>query len=352
MSAERGSQAIRPRPRRQSGVGRGRLTPRCALGLLAFVALLAAAVLPAGCVVGDLVLGTAVTGVAFDPPQITLAGGEAGRPRVVATLSGGGGREVTDPASGTLYSVEDGGEIVTVDESGAVWATADALTGDSATVSARYRDHRAELRVSVKNHLAATITAGPAGAPLVTNPGGLDVVVNKERNLPADYEPPDLVEPAVAFAGPPRHLRPAAARALEDLFAAAAADGVQLAVVSGYRSYQTQERIFDRNVERYGLARAARFSARPGQSEHQTGLAVDVSGAGVGFRLVQALGDEPEGRWLAEHAPRHGFIIRYPRDEEEVTGYAYEPWHLRYLGRRLAAAVAATGLTLEEYMAE
>ncbi|MDN4094304.1 M15 family metallopeptidase [Brevibacillus agri] len=192
------------------------------------------------------------------------------------------------------------------------------------------------------------------GVPTVTNPTDLAVVVNKKRALPADYIPPDLVEPDVPFPFDEkvekRLMRQEAAQALEELFAAAKQDGIELYAVSGYRSYKTQKSLYETYVRTQGAEHAAAYSAVPGKSEHQTGLAMDVSGADAKTRLEESFGEMPEGKWLAEHCAEYGFIIRYLKGREDTTGYAYEPWHLRYVGKEMAREITAAGLTLEDYL--
>jgi len=182
------------------------------------------------------------------------------------------------------------------------------------------------------------------------------LLVNKRHPLESTYKPDDLVVPDVPFSfegdNPKKQLRKVAAEALERLFAQAQEDGVELRAVSGYRSYATQKSIFEYNAKLKGEAEANRTSAYPGQSEHQTGLAMDVSAASVNYALEEAFGETAEGVWLAENAARHGFIIRYPQEKEEITGYKYEPWHLRYVGVEVAEFVTEQGLTLEEFLEE
>ncbi len=182
------------------------------------------------------------------------------------------------------------------------------------------------------------------------------VFVNKKNPLDASYKPDDLVVPDVKFSfdgdNPKKQLRREAAEALERLFAQAEEDGIELRAVSGYRSYATQKAIFERNASIKGEEEANRTSAYPGQSEHQTGLAMDVSAASVNYALEEIFGETEEGIWLAENAASFGFIIRYPQDKEEITGYKYEPWHLRYLGVELAEFLTEQGLTLEEFLEE
>ncbi|MFB5676533.1 D-alanyl-D-alanine carboxypeptidase family protein [Paenibacillus terreus] len=194
------------------------------------------------------------------------------------------------------------------------------------------------------------------GVAVVTNATAQTVIVNKQRSLPKGYEPSDLVVPSVPFSfdGPheKRHMRKEAAGALEKLFAAAKKDGIKLRAVSGYRSYSRQKTIYNNNVKTKGLEYASKVSAVPGMSEHQTGLAIDVSSPSVGNALEQSFGSTKEGKWLAKHAPEYGFVIRYPKGKDDITGYVYEPWHIRYIGVDLAEDAASKGLTLEEYFDE
>ncbi len=310
-------------------------------------------------VVGAVCAGVAgcrpkVVGLGFDQSEIVLAHNGEHRPHVTASLSTSQTRDVTGAAAGTSYSSTDE-DVVRVSEDGTIHASATAITCDSATIRATHGGHTADLVVTIKNTLAATVAPDPTGLPTVTNYNLIDAVVNKQRNLPATYVPEGLVVPDVRFSfsgeADKKYLRPEAAEALGELFAAAEAEGFRLAAVSGYRSYATQKSIFDRNVQLHGREAASRFSAYPGQSEHQTGLAMDVSSGSVGFRLVEEFGETAEGKWLAAHAAEYGFVIRYPQGSEPVTGYSYEPWHLRYVGPKIAAEVAALAVTLEEYLA-
>ena len=119
---------------------------------------------------------------------------------------------------------------------------------------------------------------------------------------------------------------------------------------SAYRSFHTQCLTFNYKVEVNGYENAVRFSARPGRSEHQLGVAIDITSASLGWSLTQAMGDSPEGIWLVENAHRFGFGLSYVEGLEDLTGYAYEPWHWRYIGREAALEMAAEGLTLIEYL--
>ncbi|WP_226576660.1 D-alanyl-D-alanine carboxypeptidase family protein [Halobacillus litoralis] len=191
------------------------------------------------------------------------------------------------------------------------------------------------------------------GTVTVNNPESLNVVVNKERKLPSNYIPEDLTVPDVPFSfsefAPKKQMRKEAAQALEELFTAAQQDGLDLVAASGYRSYDRQKQIYDRNVDVYGKEETDKFSARPGTSEHQTGLAMDVTSAQMAFKLNQSFGKTDEGEWLAEHAHEYGFVIRYIKGSEDITGYTYEPWHLRYVGKQYSTDVYEQELTLEEF---
>lgn len=183
---------------------------------------------------------------------------------------------------------------------------------------------------------------------------GLLILVNKLNPLRPEYVPPDLVVSGIPFPFeedlPKKKMRREAAEALEKMFGHGERDGIRLYGLSGYRSYQDQTRIFANNVHRCGEKEANRFSARPGESEHQTGLAMDVTCESVEYELVEEFGGTPEGIWVQQNAPLYGFIIRYPREKEEVTGYIYEPWHLRYVGRQAAMDITTKGMVLEEYL--
>ena len=186
-----------------------------------------------------------------------------------------------------------------------------------------------------------------------TNPESVAVLINKEFGLPEDYSPTDLVYPDVPFLFKEkiekRQMRSEAAGALEELFAAAKKDGIYLAGVSAYRSTKTQTALFNRYVKKDGLEKAKTYSAEPGHSEHTTGLAIDVSGSTGKCAAESCFGDTDEAQWLDKHATEYGFIIRYPEGKEKITGYKYEPWHLRYVGKQMARDIAERGITLEEY---
>ncbi|WP_226534756.1 M15 family metallopeptidase [Fictibacillus halophilus] len=202
--------------------------------------------------------------------------------------------------------------------------------------------------------LSETVTVSGDGKSIVQNLDDMLIVANKERNLPEDYEPADLVVPDVPFPFkedlPKKKLRKEAASSVELLFKAAQEQGLELLAQSGYRSYDTQVAIFAYNADQYGEDKANQTSAQPGQSEHQTGLSLDVTSPQVNYELVEKFGETKEGKWLAENAYKYGFIIRYLKGKEDITGYQYEPWHLRYVGKEHAKEIHDRGITLEEYL--
>lgn len=156
------------------------------------------------------------------------------------------------------------------------------------------------------------------------------LIANKTYSLPSTYNPGGLTKECKA--------------AFDEMAAAAKEEeGLTLTVCSGYRSYSYQKKLYNNYVDRDGQTAADRYSARPGHSEHQTGLAIDVNRASSKFTGT------PEQIWLAANCYKYGFIIRYPEGKESITGYKYESWHVRYLGKDLAKKVYDSGLCLEEY---
>lgn len=167
--------------------------------------------------------------------------------------------------------------------------------------------------------------------PDITEPTYIDgvMIANKTYPLPETYNPGVDEE---------------AYNALNVMISGAANDGITLTMISGFRSYERQQTLYSNYLLREGRDAADRYSARPGYSEHQTGLAFDLNS------LEYSFDQTPEGQWLAEHCAEYGFIIRYPNNKEAETGYHYEPWHVRYLGKELAEKVTDSGLSLEEYL--
>lgn len=163
----------------------------------------------------------------------------------------------------------------------------------------------------------------------VTYVGGI-LIVNKSYSVPSSYG---------------SALDSEALNAFYEMQSAASKDGIWLTIVSGYRSYWYQDQLYWGYVyNRGGVSEADRFSARAGHSEHQTGLSMDLNNASRSFVGTK------EAAWIEAHCVDYGFIVRYPDGKEDVTGFMYEPWHVRYLGKELARSVADSGLTLEEYL--
>jgi D-alanyl-D-alanine carboxypeptidase len=179
------------------------------------------------------------------------------------------------------------------------------------------------------------------------------VVVNKHRPLdPATFVPPDLILPAVrlAVSGEAALLNSTTAAAAEQLFAAAAGAGVAITLASGYRSYSTQVTTYNSYVSTRGQAEADTASARPGYSEHQTGWAFDIGDGGGACGFEPCFAEQPAALWARDNAHRFGFVVRYPWMLHGITGYYYEPWHLRYIGPGPATDMKNRGIaTLEEY---
>ncbi len=172
------------------------------------------------------------------------------------------------------------------------------------------------------------------------------LLVNKEHPLPADYAP-DYTNGA----GQSTSLQGDAEAAAEAFLAAANAQGNSMYILSGYRSYDVQASLFANYAAAHGEDKANTFSARAGQSEHQTGLAFDVGDAAhSGYNLQTSIDQFPGVQWMMQHCAEYGFILRYPEGKEKITGYQYEPWHFRYVGVEAATAIMSSGLTLEEYL--
>ncbi|SDL51506.1 D-alanyl-D-alanine carboxypeptidase family protein [Arthrobacter sp. ok362] len=179
------------------------------------------------------------------------------------------------------------------------------------------------------------------------------VIVNKHRPLsPATFVPPDLVRPAVRLAtsGEAALLNSTTAAAAERMFAAAAAEGVIITLASGYRSFATQTATYGSYVNSRGRAEADTASARPGYSEHQTGWAFDIGDGSGADAFTPQFKDRPAAIWAKANAHRFGFVVRYPWMLHQITGYFYEPWHLRFIGIEAATDMKSRGIgTLEQY---
>lgn len=189
----------------------------------------------------------------------------------------------------------------------------------------------------------------------IDDPNSLWVVVNKSRPLnPTNYTPPDLVVPNVplryASDFEEMKIRSETASALEQMTASAKSEGVNLMLASGYRSYDLQTTVYNNFVGNQGKETADTQSARPGHSEHQTGLAIDLEPTDRSCEIEDCFATTKEGIWLAKNAYKFGFIVRYQPNKQAIVGYKYEPWHFRYVGKDLAAELNKRGdQTLEEF---
>lgn len=174
------------------------------------------------------------------------------------------------------------------------------------------------------------------------------LLVNREHCLSEDYIPKGLKIPNIPFSktaeNEEKHVATLIVNPLETLVAAARSEGIILLGNSGYRSYESQERTYNNRIKSQGQKLADEYVAKPGLSEHQTGLCIDLTNKAGYF-----LGSK-EARWLAANCYRFGFIIRYPAEKKSITGTEYEPWHIRYVGKKAAKYIHDNGLTLEEYL--
>lgn len=190
------------------------------------------------------------------------------------------------------------------------------------------------------------------GWAIVKNPHSNLVVLNKNRKLPENFIPEQLIIPNVrfpyAYFDEKKQMKAVAALALEEMFKQAEEDGHILYAISAYRSFERQKSVHSQHIKSKGEKRAKEVSAVPGSSEHQTGLAIDISSVSQNFLLTTDFGRTIEGAWVAENAHRFGFIIRYPEDKSKITGYNYEPWHIRYVGEPFSTYLFENKLTLEE----
>jgi zinc D-Ala-D-Ala carboxypeptidase len=206
----------------------------------------------------------------------------------------------------------------------------------------------------VKTPTQAPPTTGNGEAiQVVAKPDSIPVLINKQNKLPETYTPNDLVFTTIPFIfqekNEKRKMRSEASAAITELFAGAKVDGITLLGVSGYRSHATQVALFNNYVKKDGYEKARTYSALPGTSEHETGLAIDVTGGTGQCPAQDCFANTPEAKWLQNNVAKYGFIIRYPNGKSNITGYKYEPWHLRYVGPAIATEIMSKGITLEEY---
>ena len=181
---------------------------------------------------------------------------------------------------------------------------------------------------------------------LIENPDDVLVLVNKNNQLLSSYIPKDLESISLKYANKDKYLKKETKIAFEKLSEDASKLGYRIVAVSAYRDYNYQNELFNYYVKEKGLNYALECSAKPGHSEHQTGLALDVEGSNKDYDNFE---NSKEFIWMKDNAYKYGFILRYPKGKEHITGFKYEPWHYRYVGNEIAKYIYENNLTLEEY---
>ena len=185
----------------------------------------------------------------------------------------------------------------------------------------------------------------------MSDDGDVLVLVNKLHAVSKNYKPTNMVYMDNSLTTWQNlELKSDAYEAYLKLYKDAKAEGFNLKVCSAYRTYETQKSLYTSSVNSMGKETANIRSAYRGRSEHHTGYAIDVTSESMGWGLKQNFADYPDGAWINEHCAEYGFIIRYPKDKTDITGYDYEPWHLRYVGVDVAKEITEQGITLEEYL--
>lgn len=180
----------------------------------------------------------------------------------------------------------------------------------------------------------------------IKNPDDIVVLVNKLNKLDKDYIPIDLEEISLQYANDNKYLRKEAKVSFEKLSSEAKLNNYKIIVVSAYRSYNYQTELFNNYVKDKGEKYTLDCSAKPGHSEHQTGLSIDVMGSNNDYDEFE---NSPEFEWMINNSYKYGFILRYPKNKVHITGFKYEPWHYRYVGVEVATKIHNEKITLEEY---
>lgn len=203
----------------------------------------------------------------------------------------------------------------------------------------------ASLKVDITTFYEEYFDASTLTPEMVQDPNDIHVLVNKTHALSSNYEPNDLT---LVYQSQDVYLRQEAAQAYKEFVLAAQQQGITVIPFSGYRSYSLQTRLYNNYLNRNGPVYTVSLSAYPGRSEHQLGLAIDISDT-WDDPLNASLGQRALGKFIKNEAYRYGFILRYPKDKTAITNYAYEPWHIRYVGKEMAKEIHDRQITLEEY---
>lgn len=179
------------------------------------------------------------------------------------------------------------------------------------------------------------------------------LLVNRSNNLSENYVPNNLVIPNIKFLSTSlnRNLDSEASEKLESMFNDAKKQGVVLLGVSGYREYKYQESLYNKKVKSSSVEEADRYVAKAGESEHQTGLAIDILSKEY-TKLDEGFAQTKAYKWIVNNCSKYGFIVRYPKGKEDITGYDFEPWHIRYVGENAANTIMKEKITLEEYLSK
>lgn len=239
-------------------------------------------------------------------------------------------KEVKDPIDGALTmtknkQVMDGEYLISSDLNSSVVGTY------ICNIQAMDKNHNSSKKTfSIKVINTAITNNSPLESNETIQPTYINgiLIVNKNYPLPKNYGKQDTT----------------AYMALQSLQDNALKNGYSIPLLSGYRSYNYQKELYHNYVARDGKANADRYSAKPGYSEHQSGLCFDVGDIDNDYGITK------QGKWLARHCGEYGFVIRYPQGKEDITGYMYEPWHIRYVGKSIAQQMMAEKITLEEYL--
>ncbi len=181
--------------------------------------------------------------------------------------------------------------------------------------------------------------------------GDVLVLVNKLHAVSKYYEPTDMVAINGNYTtNQGLEMKEDAYKAFKKMRKAARADGIYFKICSAYRTYETQKWLYKNYLNTMGKELRDIRSAAPGRSEHHTGYAIDLVTKSTGWTLTQDFAKTGEGKWIKKNCAKYGYIIRYPKGKTDITGYDYEPWHLRYVGVDVAKEITKQGITLEEYL--